>query len=129
MAVKVVGDKASEFATKESQRRVTGMERRVLSADGKSATLDYTGHPEGSQPLVIVRGTMTRVGPGPAGEGSPRAQKPAAVGLTAHFVVTNGGFLMTTHRSLATRWNAPAPLPVERSDYQRGSGPDDGRGE
>jgi hypothetical protein len=66
MAVKVVDDKAIELTTKKAGR-VTGMEKRVLSADGKTVTLDYTGHPEGSQQPVIVTGTMTRVAPGPAG--------------------------------------------------------------
>jgi hypothetical protein len=66
MAVKVVDDKTIELTTKKAGR-VTGMEKRVLSADGKAVTLEYTGHPEGSQQPVTVRGTMTRVGPGPAG--------------------------------------------------------------
>ncbi len=101
IAVRIVDDKTVEFTSKKGGR-VTDKERRILSADGKALAMEYTGYPDGSQQPVTVKGTMTRVGAGPAGShavsGSWRTSKFETASdnaLTVTFTATAEGLMMS----------------------------------
>jgi hypothetical protein len=101
LAVKVVDDKTVEFTEKKAGKVVfTG--KRIVSADGKTATYEFTYYPEGSKQPVTGKGTYVRVAAGPAGShaisGSWRMQKMLSESenaLMVTFKSTTDGLMMS----------------------------------
>jgi len=82
VAVKVVNDKEVDLTIKKGGK-VIGSEKDIVSADGKTVTIEFTSYPESSKQPVTGKVTYARVSAGPAGShalsGSWRVQKANAV--------------------------------------------------
>ncbi len=66
LAVKTVSPTTVELTAKKGGK-LAGVERRTLSADGKTLTIEFTAYPEASKEPVTGKITFARVAAGPAG--------------------------------------------------------------
>ncbi len=101
MAIKIVDDKTVEQTTTKGGK-VNETMKCVVSADGKTLTIDFIDYPPGSKP-VTGKGMMTRVTPGPPGShafsGSWRSSKLESASenaLTITYKASADGLAMST---------------------------------
>ena len=101
IAVKAVDDKTVEFTSKKAGK-VVSMGKRIVSADGKTVTSEFTVYPEASKQPVTGKATMLRIAAGPAGShaisGSWRTQKLSGTSENALMVTyksTTDGLMMS----------------------------------
>jgi len=102
LAVKIVDDKTIEVTSKKNGK-VVNTGKRIVSADGKTVTVDLTAYLETSKQPVKFKGMMIRVAAGPAGShaisGSWQPQKVLSESenaLTVTYKSTTDGLMMST---------------------------------
>ena len=66
LAAKVLDDKTVELTSKKGGK-VVNVEKDIVSANGKTLTIEFTDYPDTSKLPVTGKFTFSRVSPGPAG--------------------------------------------------------------
>ncbi len=102
LAVKTVSPTTIEITAKKSGK-LAGVEKRILSADGKTLTVEFTAYPEASKEPVTGKVVLARLAPGPTGShavsGSWRLEKFDTMSdnaLTITFKETPDGMSMSS---------------------------------
>jgi len=100
VAVRVVDDKTVEAISKKGGK-VVERSKSILSADGKTSTIEFTSYPEASKQPVTGKETLIRVAAGPSGShaasGSWRIQSvaPSDNALLFTYKSAPNGMMMT----------------------------------
>lgn len=101
VAVNVLDDKTIEIKSKKGAK-VVGLEKDIVSADGKMLTVEFTSYPEASKQPVTGKVMLVRTATGPAGShaisGSWRENKAEGIsenGLTSTIESSQNGLILT----------------------------------